>query len=185
VSIFTDAEVVVLLADYIGIDGGGKINALGLGFALAGLQPHGLTAPQHVVVMIDVPPKYAGQQFALSLELRDETAGQPVMVATDPSGQLQPLRIQQVAQVRPPQVPGLYLPPDAVWCRIQVPVAFQDGLPVQPGHEYLWRVQIDGQTRAGWGARFFVPGPPPPPVFGGPLGPADIPNIQPPVGPIP
>jgi hypothetical protein len=178
-SIFNDAHVVVLLADYIGIDASGKVNALGAGFGLTFVGPNGLTAPQHVVVMIDVPAKYSGQQFALTLELRNETTGQPVMLATDPAGNLQPLRIQQVAQVQGPSAPGLYLPTDQVMARVQLPVAFMDGLPLQPGNAYAWRVQIDAQSRPGWKASFYVPGPPPGPVIGGPHGPADIPNVAP------
>lgn len=177
-SIFQDAHVTVLLADYIGLDSGGKVNALGAGFGLALVQPHGLTGPQYLIVLVDVPSKYAGQQYALSVELRDETTGQPMMIPTGPSGQLEPLRIQQAVPVQPVQVQGLYLPPGAVPSRHQMPIAFQDGLPLQPGHAYVWRVQIDGQGRPGWSAHFFVPGPPPGPVLGGPLGPSDIPNIQ-------
>lgn len=181
-TIYNEAHVVVLIADYIGIDSAGKINALGAGFGLAGVQPHGLTAAQYVIVLVDVPAKYAGQQVALTLELRDETTGQPVMLPTNPAGNLEPLRIQHVPQIPPVQVPGLYLPQDVVQSRVQMPVAFQDGLPLQPGHAYAWRVQIDGQTRDGWKAQFYVPGPPPPPVFGGPNGPPSITNIMPPAG---
>lgn len=173
----------VLVADYIGVDSGGKVNALGAGFAFAGMQPTGLTSPQYVIVLVDVPARFAGQQFALTLELRNETTGQPVMISTAPGGQLEPLRIQQVATVQAPQIPGAYLPLDSVLSRIQMPVGFADGLPLQQGHLYAWRVQIDTQARPGWKAQFYVPGPPPPPVIGGLVGPTSIPNIAPPQPP--
>lgn len=176
-SIFQDAHVVVLIADYIGVEATGKINALGAGFGLAGLAPTGLTAPQYVIALVDVPAKYNGQQFALALELRDETTGQPVMLPTAPDGLLQPLRLQQAVTVQLVQAPGLYLPVDSVKARVQMPLGFGDGLPLTPGHAYAWKVEIDGQSQKGWKAYFYVPGPPPPPVFGGLAGPADIPNI--------
>lgn len=65
--------------------------------------------------------------------------------------------------------------------RIQMPVGFTEGLPLQQGHMYAWHAQVDTQTRPGWVARFFVPGPLPPPVFGGPVGPSTIPDIALPV----
>jgi hypothetical protein len=184
VSIFQDAHVVVFIADYIGVDAAGKINALGAGFVIAGLNQQGSTAPQSVIALVDVPGKYNGQQFALALELRDETTGQPVMLPTSPEGHLQPLRLQQAATVQIVQAPNIHLPMDSVPARIQMPVGFQDGIPLTAGHKYAWRVEIDGQTRPGWKAEFYVPGPPPPPVLGGPFGPTDIPNIANPHGPV-
>jgi hypothetical protein len=183
VGIFQDSQVVVLLADYIGVDAGGKINALGAGFSMLHMQPTGLSGPMYMIVMIDVHAKYAGQQYAVSIELRNETTGQPVMLAAAPAGQLEPLRIQQVLSVQSPQgPPGFFVPVGSVPSRQLLPIAFQDGLPLEAGHMYAWKVQIDGQGRPGWESRFFVPGPQPPPVIGGPVGPADIPNVHPPDG---
>src|SRR4051794_17171696 len=119
--VFEDARAVVLLADYIGIDGGGKINALGTGFTItAPAGPGGTTAPQFVAAIIDVPAKYAGQDFAMGLELRDDSTGQVVQVPTspDPSAPNQPMRIQQVAKIDRPNVPGVVLPGD-FFCRAQ------------------------------------------------------------------
>jgi hypothetical protein len=175
VGFFEDAHVTVLLADYIGVDAGGKVNAIGAGFTITGIQPHGLTAPQHVVVLIDVPGKYAGREFAFSLELRDEDSGSVVQVAA-PSGQPDTMRIQQILKGERSQAPDVYLP-ESMFLRIQVAMAFVNGLPLAPGRFYSWRAQVDGQHRRDWSARFHVLGPPPPPVFGGPAGPADIPNI--------
>lgn len=188
--IYDDAHVVVLIADYIGVDPSGKVNALGVGMSIVGAQPipvpgtpsgaSGQTvmaAPQHLIVMIEVPPKYVRQQFALSIELRDENTRETAKVA-EPDGTVQPLRLQQAVTVEPPSVPGVYLPPD-MFSRVQVSLAFPNGLPLTAGHYYDWRVEIDGQHREGWRARFLVAGPPPAPVFGGPSGSADIPNVPP------
>ncbi len=172
-----ESLVVVLLADYVGIDAGGKINALGAGFTITLPLANGQTAPQHVVALVDVPGKYAGQQFAFSIELRDESTGQAVQVPTGPGGQLDALRVQQVADVvKPPVPPGYATPPDVI-CRVQVALGFQGGLPLQPGRTYRWQVQIDGKDKPGALARFHVLGPAPGPVFGGPAGPAHIPPL--------
>lgn len=180
-SIYTDAHAVVLIADYIGVDVQGKLNAIGAGFYLSGVGPDGQTPPQHVAVMIDVPNKYAGEEFALSLDLRNETTGDVVQIAT-PSGQLEALRLQQVVRVEKPSLQGIYLPSDLT-CRAQVSIGFPVGLPLTPGNTYAWHLQIDGQHRPGWNVRFHVLGPPPGPVFGGPAGPADISNSPPPQAP--
>jgi len=183
VAIYDDASVTVFVADHIAIDAAQKITALGAGFLLTGLDPQtGLSAPQHVAVLIDVPAKYVGQQFALSLELRDETVGQLVQVPMPPTGQLDALRVQQIVPVNPPQVVGAVLP-DGTPIRSQVMLGFPTGLPLIASHRYVWRVEIDGQHCPGWKAVFSVLGPPPGPVFGGLAGPAAIPSIAPPPPP--
>jgi len=164
-TLWAESHATVLLADHIAIDTVGKINALGLGFAISGIVGTGMTGPMHVAVMIDVPGKYAGEQCALSLELRNDL--NQVVQLTGPSGQPEALRIQQLTRIERPSVPSHYLPPD-MFCRVQMAVAFANGLPLEPGHTYTWKVQIDGNHRKDWVANFHVPGPPPPPVFGGP-----------------
>lgn len=175
-SIFDDAQVVVLAADYIGMDASGKINAIGAGFTVSGVLPTGLVAPQHIAVLVDLPSRHAGAEFSLSIELRDESTDSAVKVA-GPGGQLEPLRIGQLAKVLQfPSVPGVYIPA-RMFCRVQALLAFPNGLPVAPGGFYFWRVEIDGQHRKHWKASFHVLGPPPPAVFGGPTGPAGIPTL--------
>lgn len=176
-SLFDDAQVRVLLADYIGVDLGGKINAIGAGFSLAHLQPNGLTGPQHIIAIVDLPGRYGGQQFSLELELRDETSDEAFSVAAGPDGRTHPLRFANVVTAPVPAVPGVHLPLDQVTTQVHLPLAIIDGLPLTAGHAYAWRVKLDGQTKQGWHSRFYVPGPPPPIVFGGPSGPATIPNV--------
>jgi len=174
VSIHQDAHVVVFIADYIGVDAASKINAIGAGFAISGLQPTGMVAPQHIAVLVDVPSRYAGSEFAVSVELRNETIGGVVQLL-GASGAPEALRVQQMAKAEPPVIPGVYLP-ELMFCRVQMMLAFPNGLPLAPGL-YAWRVELDGQTSPGWHASFYVPGPPPQPVFGGPAGPSDIPML--------
>lgn len=174
--IFEDAHAFVLIADYIGVDAAGKINTIGAGFAISGVQPTGLLAPQYVGAVIDVPGRYVGQECALSLELFDDTAGSTVQVPAE-SG-LEAMRVQQVVRVDRPNLPGVSIP-DSMFSRLQVTLGFPTGLPLAPGRQYSWRLQIDGHHSPDWYASFYVPGPPPSPVFGGPAGPADIPNLPP------
>lgn len=172
-----DARVTLLIADYVGVDASNKVNALGAGFTMTGVNPTGLTPPMHLVVLIDIPSKYAGQDFALLLELRDDKAGKAVQV-TGPNGTLEALRIQQVARGDRPQVQGAHVP-DSVPVRVQVAMAFPGGLPLAANNSYTWRVELDGQHRKGWDVTFHVLGPPPPPVFGGQAtSPTDI-NLPP------
>lgn len=78
--------------------------------------------------MIDVPGKYAGREFAFSLELRDEDSGSVVQVA-GPSGQPDTMRIQQMVKGERSQAPDAYLP-ESMFLRIQVALAFVNGLPL-------------------------------------------------------
>lgn len=174
-AIAEDAQVVVLLADYIGVDAAGKLNALGAGFTVVG-HNGSTTAPLHVAAIIDVPAKYVGEDFALSLQLQDETSGRLVQVPGQ-SGVLEALRVQQVVRVERPQSAGsVHLPP-TMFARVQTVVGFPAGLPLIAGNYYAWQVQIDGHSRPEWQSRFYVPGLPPAPVFGGPSGPASIPPL--------
>lgn len=179
-SLLADATVTLVLSDYVGVDGGGKVNILGAGISLMGQQPNGLSPGMCLAVFIDLPSKYHGQQFALSVELRDETNDRAVMVPMPPAGAPGALRIQQMVLVQRPTIPNLYLP-ETLPGRVQMQLAFLDGVPVQPGTLYSWQVQIDGQGKQSWRSWFYVPAPPAPPVIGGPSSPTDV--TLPPVAP--
>jgi len=177
VALLDEARVTVLLADYVAVDAGGKLTAVGAAFTLTGLQPDGHTPPMHVAVLVDVPGPLVGQDFSMSVSLRDDESGAPVLVP-GPSGEPEPLRIAQVMRAQPPNVPGLQLPPSLPG-RVQVVLGFPAGLPLEVGHSYRWSVELDGASRPEWSAPFHVPAPAPGPVFGGPSGPASIPNFPP------
>ena len=176
-SIFEDARVTIVLADHIGIDLGGKANLLGAGFTVSVVGPQGLSAPQHMLILVDLPSNHAGAEFALSAELKDETLGAPFKIV-GPNGSPEVLRIQQIVRGARPSVQNAYLPLDLP-VRVQLNISFANGLPLVPGHSYLWKIEIDGQHRKGWETGFHVLGPPPAPVFGGPSGPADLPQLGP------
>ena len=185
-SIFTDCRVAILIADYAAADSSGKLNVLGAGFTVTAVAPNsGLTAPHYIAIMIDVPPKYIGQDFPLSIELRDDATGQTVTVA-GATGTPEALRVQQLVKAGPVHVPGAYLP-DTLWSRVQLVMGFPNGLPCKPGGFYHWRVEVEAQSRPGWEAHFHVAGPPPPMVFGGPAAasePPELPPTEPPPTPL-
>lgn len=166
----------VILADYIGLDAAGKVNALGQGFTVTGVTPTGATPPMYVAALIDMPSASAGDQVALTLELRDESTD-TLVTMPDEVGSANAVRIQQLVPVQRTQIPGVHLPNDLP-CRVQTVLAFPMGLPLTPGHRFAWKLEVDGTRLKGWSAHFYVVAPPPGPVIGGPAGPSTIPNIQ-------
>jgi len=175
-TVYEDASAVLLLADFANADPSGKVNMVGAGFILAGWDPNArTTAPMHLAVMIDVHGRHAGQQMTFELELRDLDLDQVVALPT-PLGSEEAVRVAQNAKLEKISIPGVVLPEEFP-CRVQMTLAFPTGLPLTPGHGYAWRLKIDGQRRRHWEARFYVPEMPQGPVFGGPVGPADIPGV--------
>jgi hypothetical protein len=160
-----DARVTLLLADYAVADAVKKVNILGAGWQLAGLQQNtGMTSPQTVVVFVDLPPQHNNEQFAMSLTLLDES-GQAVEVP-GPTGEQQPLRISQLCKAEEPVFPGQNVPSNVVFSHLQWVVQFAGGIPLPPSQLYTWQVEIDGNAPKAWAASFYVPGPKPKPVLG-------------------
>jgi hypothetical protein len=154
------AKACVILTDYSSQDASGKMNMLGANWGTTVITPTGMTPPQTVVVMIDVPARFYGQSFAFSLALNDEV-GAPVELP----GQSGALRVAQVVPVERPAVPGAILPDDLP-AKLQIAMSFPTGLPLQAGRTYSWQLQIDGNTRPEWSTVFYVLGPRPAPVVG-------------------
>lgn len=153
----------MLLADYAAVDAAQKINMLGLGWQVTGLQATGYSPGHTVVVLISVPSGYVGESFALSLSLRDST--NEIVQLPGPAGALQPFRLQQLAKVERPNVAGVHLPADLPG-HIQLVLNLPQGLPLPAGRLYRWVLEIDGNTNPQWETGFFVAGPPPPTVLG-------------------
>lgn len=166
-SLFEDVTVVVILADYIAVDASNKMNILGGGFNITQLRATGTTSPMYVAAIVDVPAKHIGVDFSLSLDLRSDDTGTVVQVPGQSGSEA--LRIQQLLKAERPNLPNVYLP-TTMFGRCQALVGFAGGIPLDAGQTYRWHVQVDGQHRKTWIARFHVAGPPPPPIFGGPTG---------------
>lgn len=161
-----DVFVSIILGDYVAIDAAGKLNILGGGFIMTSIQTTGTTVPMYVATIIDVPSEHLGHEFAVSVELRD-LATDSVVMLTGPSGNLEALRVQQLFKADRMVGPGIYLP-ESMFGRCQSLLGFANGIPLTPGHTYAWSVEVNGQHRKPWIAKFHVLGPPPPPVIGGP-----------------
>ena len=174
-SLLTDAQVNILLADFANVDAGGKLNVIGGNISYIGQNPQsGLSSAFAVVVSVTVPAKYVGSSYALTVELHDVTVGQ-IFALPGPDGKLQALRAQQAVTIPPIQFPpGSAVPDDAMQYNNMI-MAFE-GLPLPSGHSFEFRVQIDGQTRH-WFKRFHVLAPAPGVVFGGPAGSPVIPGV--------
>lgn len=152
-----NAHVVVLLADFANQDPANKINLLGAHWNITGVQPNGATFPQAVVILVELPARFQGRDFALSVALLDE-AGNPVD-APSPGGERQPLRLQQAFRAERPGVPEGNMPPD-VPIRIQAILNFPTGIPLAINRQYRWHVEIDDTAKPEWEAKFHVVGSP-------------------------
>lgn len=159
------ARVAVILADYALADPVGKVNILGAGWAVTGVNPQTGTIPPHtLIVLLDFPPELYGEDFSISIALRD-AVGEPVQLP-GPAGAPQPMRIAQILRVEEPSFPGANIPRDTVWAHAQTTFNLSNGLPLPANQLYTWTVEIDGNRKPEWAVSFFVAGPPPPPVIG-------------------
>lgn len=174
-SLFTDAQVTILVADYAGADAAGKLNIVGGNVRFLGSQGNGASAPFCLAVQVDVPARHAGTDYALTIEIFDVTLGRPISLPGE-NGQLQPLRAQQVVSVEPVTVPPGFVRPDDAFISTNVVMNFANGLPLPVGHSFEARVQIDGQSRH-WFYRFHLLAPQSGMVFGGPMNPPTIPGV--------
>lgn len=160
-SVGEEARASLILADYANADAAQKLNLLGGGWQVTALTQTGLTPPQALVAAIEVPERYAGTEFPVSLTLLDE-AGEQVKVP-GPSGNVEALRIAQMAKAERPNVPGVLLY-GKVWSRVQVILNFPGGLPLRPGQSYSWELEVDGHHNTQWRVSFYVAAPPQPVV---------------------
>lgn len=161
-SIADDASVSIILAEHASEDPGKRVNILAAGWAITGFVPvSATTPPQAVVVFVQVPSRYRGEQVAVGLSLLDQT-GSPVQLP-GPTGSPTALRIQHLALIDPPLLPGVHIP-DFVPSTIQVVMRLDSGLPLRPNEMYTWEFELDGTPVAR--RSFYVAGPPPNPVLG-------------------
>jgi len=163
VSIADDVRATVLIADFASPDPQSKINIVGAGWQITGIAASGLTPALAVVGLIELPPRYVGDEVAVSLALTDE-AGELVKMA-GPVGEPTAMRVQQLLKMERPSVPGVLLG-DRVWTKASTVLYFANGLPLQQNQAYEWSLEVDGVANQQWIARFFVAGSPPGPVIG-------------------
>jgi hypothetical protein len=157
------AHVRLFLADYAVADAAGKITLVGGGISIVGINPAtGTTAPFAAIAVVSFDPKHIGETPAVELGLEDEHGRLVVF-----EGPNTPLRIATAEKLSPPALPhGVHVPNDAVRPKTQTLMQFQNGLPLQPGNGYLWRVWVDQDTRPEWTETLYVATASPGAVFG-------------------
>jgi hypothetical protein len=147
------AHVRIFLADYAVADAGGKVTMVGGGISIAGFNPaSGTTAPFTVIAAVSFDPKFIGDSPAIELSLETDQ-GQLVGLP----GQTVPLRVGTSDKLNQPELPGAYVPNDAVRPKAQIIMQFQNGLPLAPGNTYRWRVKVDHETRPEWTEVLYIP----------------------------
>jgi hypothetical protein len=153
------AAVRLIFADHVSIDVGGKIYVVGGGITTLFSQPTGLTPPLALAVLVTVPPTLYGTEAAIEivLEREDET----LVEMGDPP---QPMRIGQAVRFDEPPIANFER--GKMPARVQFVYSFNNGLPLEPGSFYRWRIRIDHQSSEDWTETFAVVRPPPNPVLG-------------------
>jgi hypothetical protein len=143
-------RVTLLLADAAEAVNG-KLYVLGGGWSVTGPGP----VPFAIALKIEVPWDQANVRHELRLELLDSD-GRPVLLQQEPEGDATPLVIGGSFEVgRPPGLPA-GTPLDSV-----LAVTFSNGLPLEPGSRFEWRLSIDDETRDDWRLAFYTrPAPP-------------------------
>jgi hypothetical protein len=158
------AKAEVWLADFCNVDGAGKLNVVGGGITMIGVNPAlGVTTPFAVVARVSFAPKFVGESPAVELALeRDD--GSLVMVP-GPTGP-QYVRVGSAGPLKPAVAPGAHVPPNTIRPSTQFVMHFANGLPLEVDHAYMWRVKIDHDTCEKWTEIFYVVRADPQPVTG-------------------
>ncbi|MGO9157011.1 hypothetical protein [Mycobacterium sp.] len=153
------ARVRITIADYVVIDQQGKATIVGAGVTIAGVNlQSGMTAPFAVLVSASFAPQFVGEDPAVELSLETEDHQLVQMPGLlDSTGQPQYLRVATSEKLLPTVLPGANIPADIIRPKAQILLNFQNGLPLAPGHAYVWRVKIDGDTRPEWTEMLYVP----------------------------
>lgn len=133
-----DLSVTMLLADAAQV-ADGKLSILGGGIAMVPPTPQALA----LAMVVTVPWSRAGETIPWVCELLD-TEGMPVM-----AGDVPVLVNGQVAAGRPEGWP------EGQPLNVPVVISF-NGLPLQPGATFVWRLAIDGASDERWVVRFSV-----------------------------
>jgi hypothetical protein len=120
----------------------GKLYVLGGGWSITGPQP----TPSALAIKIAVPWDRANQRIPLRAALQTQD-GTPVMAPTGPE-ETQPVEVNLELEVgRPPGLlPGT--PLDAVVALNFPPI------PLPAGSRFVWRLEIDGESKEHWQVPF-------------------------------
>ncbi len=165
----SDAAVVRLfLADYAAADPTGKVHVIGGGVTGVGLNPATrTTSPFALFVSVAVPPQLYYAECAVEIVLQDSAQNLVSVPGPAPGMPDQPLRVGQAVRFEEPRFPQpVNIPARFLYARTQWALSFATGLPLTPGEGYVWRVNVDNDSRDDWTERFVVIGQPAGPVIG-------------------
>ncbi|MBV9312615.1 MAG: hypothetical protein JO100_02510 [Pseudonocardia sp.] len=160
----SDSAVVrIFVAQYIAADAASKLNMIGGGLLLIGLQPpnfgagEGNTVPFGIGFSVSVGRELYGEECSIEVVLED-LQGHPVQVPTPDGKGRQALRVAQNHTFEEPTFPpGTGVPRGVLLSRVQWVLMFPGGLALPTGAAYQWRVKIDHESRDEWTERFYVP----------------------------
>lgn len=153
----------ILVADFVNIDSGGKLNIIGGGVSVLGFNAlTGRTADFAVIARITCVDPTRDDEAAVELILAD-SSGETVQLPSG-DGQSQALRVAQNFRFEPATAHGVTVPKGALDSSNQMILNFYGGLPLSPGLTYTWRLHVDHELIAS--EPFFVPSVPTGPVFG-------------------
>lgn len=133
-------KVTMLLAD-AAQSVGGKLYILGGGWSV--ITPGAVQMA--IAAKFEVPWDRANDPIALRVELLDED-GDPVLMPS-PSGEPQPVLIE--GEVEAGRPPGL-----RSGTPLDVPMAINIGVVLEPDRRYVWRLSVDGQSNEHWQCAF-------------------------------
>lgn len=138
-------NVTLILAD-AAQEVGGKLYILGGGWSLTGPEP----TPMALAIKIGVPWDQANRKHQFRIALLGEDGERPQMIG--PDGQVQISEMEFGGDLEVGRPPGL--PPgteiDAAMAITLMP------MPFIPGRGYVWRLEINGESRDHWQLAFRV-----------------------------
>ena len=153
-TIAMDARAVFFVADDAVADETGGIQAVGVGRRVVRLGEDGQTPPLTLAALIDIPARYAGQDFVVAVELRSPETGE-VVELPDINGAPGPFRIEQVVRAETGNFEGRDLPAD-LGARVQFLLGVPAGVPLEAGRTYRWFLEIDGRHDGAWTLPMYV-----------------------------
>jgi hypothetical protein len=138
-------KVTMLLAD-AAQEVGGKLYVLGGGWSLKGPDP----APMALALKIAVPWNEANRRHPIRLLLLGEDGHPPELLGE--AGEVTSAPVEFTGQLEVGRPVGLPEGTD-----IDAALAIGVGpLPLAPGHGYVWRLEIDGESQETWQLPFRV-----------------------------
>jgi hypothetical protein len=157
------ARVTFVVADYMAVGPLGKLTFVGAGISFVSVDPmSGQSAPLSVCATASFDPKFVGESPQIVLWLEEAEDGTVVELpgrADQLEGQPVRLEVGAAEPLALTFVDGYEIPADALRPKANLLMQFQNGLPLQPGKRYTWRVAIDGETRDDWTDSIYVASP--------------------------